>query len=1587
MTTTNNSLSKNFFVKAAFTLWFACIATIGFASDYYWVGGTGNWSDYGTHWATSSGGVIFHTTVPGPADDVYFDANSFPTIGDTLFPDTTIINCHDMDWTGVMNNPTLNSGATLKIYGSLTLASGISFSSNLLFKSPTSGNTITTAGLHLNYVTFDNISGGWILNDSLNAFYLTIGNGTFTSNNQNIYCDYFYAGNQFGSSKATVSLGSSIVTCKSNWQARDTSNLILDAVSANIIVTDSSSLIFSNHGFSGGTYQVYGDVTSHIVHGSYNSYHNVYLFYEGTIDGSNNTFNDVFFLVNGGFGSINSTVHNIFFSGSGSIGGPNNINKAVFSEDATINGSTFDTLIISNPGKTIAFGGITTINNVLTITVGSCNSLSIIKSTQTGVQATLNKPNGIVPFDYAQIQDINAIGGATFTAANSIDGGNVTGITINSPAPKNLYWVGGSGNWNDPAHWATSSGGTGNNCIPAQVDNVFFDANSFISSTDTVSVPGIIIYCHNIDWTGTTKNPVFQNPVIGGGRLKVSGSLTLISAMKWSCAVEFVGNTQGNTITTGGQLIVYVTINNPTGSWMLTDSLEANIITVSKGTFNSNNNFISCVSFYAGDFSQFITGSTVLLGTSTIMCSKWVAHNAPDLTLDADSAIFIISPDTNPLWPIDDGFLGGNNHIYNDITCNHLTGDSNVYHNINFSYSGYCDGTYNSFNDVYCSSDFGFNEPYSQVNNIYFNGDGAIAHFITINKAIFNANATINNGNQFDTLIFNNPGKNIKFNGTNTINNLLSFGSGTCASLTHILSGTAGVQAIVNKSSGTVNLDYALIQDINAAGGGTFIANNSIDGGNVTGITINAPTSQNLYWVGGSGNWNDSAHWATSSGGIGNNCVPTQYDNVFFDANSFSSSADTVSASGVIIYCHNIDWSGAINNPVFQNPVIGGGRLKVSGSFTLKSGMNWSGAVEFVGSTQGNTITTGGQYIRYATFDNPTGGWILNDSIHNDIMSLRNGTFDSNNHSIYCNSFYAGTSSGNSKAKALLGTSVITCKVEWQAQDTSHLILDAALANIIITDSAGFIMNGFKGGSNQVYGDVTCNMIHGNYNAYHNVYLPYEGDIFDNHNTFNDVFFLKDGGFGCNNSTIHNIFFSGNGSIAGPNVISKAVFVEDANIFGSTFDTLIINNPGKTITFGGAITVNNELIIANGLPGFPTSVHSSLSGMQATISLPSDTLCTDYLYLQDINVAGGAVFYAGNYSVDLGNNSGWQWIGCALDTSNVWPGDANYDLAANNLDLLYVGLGYGYTGTTRAGASNVWIAQPSVDWLQQFANGINLKNADCNGDGTIDNNDTTAIGLNYGLTHPFKNSPPPPNPNQTGTPFYLVPSIDTVGLNYNVNIDIYLGTSTLTVNNAYGIAFTLNFTQGIIDTSQVTFDYTNSMLGNPGVDMMTFNKEFVSSGSIDFALTRTDHNNISGFGFLGRCGIVIVDNVGGVTAMQLNLTNITAFDKNEFPLTFNPIGDSIVIDTNLVLSAHQIDLSQFISVYPNPAKDHLKINGGLLNLKTVELFDMMGTKIFSSTPNAHSTEINTQKINQGLYVLRCITDKGIINRRVQVLKY
>ena len=115
----------------------------------------------------------------------------------------------------------------------------------------------------------------------------------------------------------------------------------------------------------------------------------------------------------------------------------------------------------------------------------------------------------------------------------------------------------------------------------------------------------------------------------------------------------------------------------------------------------------------------------------------------------------------------------------------------------------------------------------------------------------------------------------------------------------------------------------------------------------------------NRYWVGGTGNWNDTSHWSASSGGSGGASVPTSNDDVFIDGNSGIN-------GGTIMFDHNgwckdfVCTSG--HTYTIKEDDYGG--LYISGSLELEPGITWSSRLDLF-FDGGGTIKTSGVKLGY----------------------------------------------------------------------------------------------------------------------------------------------------------------------------------------------------------------------------------------------------------------------------------------------------------------------------------------------------------------------------------------------------------------------------------------------------------------------------------------------------------------------------------------------------------------------------------------------------------------------------------------------
>jgi hypothetical protein len=321
--------------------------------DYYWVGGSGSWSDYANHWATSSGGNVFHDQVPTSMDNVYFDANSFPSGGGVVSIDQTIIYCMNMDWTGATGTPVLTgpSDKTLWIYGSVRLIPQMSwtFSGQVNFRAFQGGKTIVTAGHNLGTVSFDGEGGAWTLGDGFICRSFNLIKGSFDTDSKELRVTYRFIASQ--SSVTSLRLRSSVVHIGINI-----------ALSAELTISNSTGHIF--------------DAEQSIIHYYSSSVYNHF-------NATNTKFNTVNF-----YGTHTLSANTCRFS------------RANFFHNSNLYGThQFDTLVFT-PGFSYKLGQNsrqTITSNGVFLASGTCSDpVTIVSSSSIGSQAFIEKKRLVV---------------------------------------------------------------------------------------------------------------------------------------------------------------------------------------------------------------------------------------------------------------------------------------------------------------------------------------------------------------------------------------------------------------------------------------------------------------------------------------------------------------------------------------------------------------------------------------------------------------------------------------------------------------------------------------------------------------------------------------------------------------------------------------------------------------------------------------------------------------------------------------------------------------------------------------------------------------------------------------------------------------------------------------------------------------------------------------------------------------------------------------------------------------------------------------------------------------------------------------
>jgi hypothetical protein len=1156
------------------------------AADYYWVGAGGNWSDL-NHWRLGSSGGSIPSIVPSSGDNVFFDANSGFTAGSKTVTLDANGFCNNMTWGAVANSPTFstaNVAFKVQLSGSLSLSPTTTYNVVMNFKGATAA-TLTSNGTVLGQlgIDVDKTGGSLTVTDSLivpsavttagtNGFILT--SGTFDISGKKMTV---YSFNSENTNVRTLEMTNATLNAVTTSNSGYVVNLINKTINAT-----GSTIVAGAFRTDGG---IYNRVTASTAAGqntiiiSNTTFKSLTFtpFSGGTFSdiGNGNTVDTLVFNGQGYIGS-NNTIGSVRFAGVGTIGGTGNIIRSITTLNTfDVSGNftnTVDSVMLA-ANRTATFRGTFNINKYFYVPGASCDAFTEISGDSTA--GTLNFASGaVVDINNVILTGMKATGPGIPFAVNGVDGGGNAGFTITEPSGTGttLYWVGGSGDWNNKSHWSFTSGGTGGACIPFKNDNVVFDANSGLASA-TVTTSSTS-FCNNITWVAGVGTMTFSESATSSFR--VYGSAVLQPNVTMNAALELNG-TSAATLTTNGSgtggLGIYV-LKTGSGSVTLAD----NWINPAGGTLNLSNGTLS------------LAGRTV---------SVFIFTSSNGLTRNLDISNATIT--TNLRWQ----YLGANKTMTS--TGSHLTAQGTYQVNGPGSSYPWVDLTEIAAERFYTINGTTFGQ-LTFINTSATSGAN-IVNGNTIRRLEFKGAGAVTSGsNNIDSLILAGS-RNYTFAGTNTINKYFKAQATPCAGLTEIRGNTTGTLAF--GSTAVADMANIYLQNMTATGSITPIAFNGADAGGNTGWTINSATGAPRYWVGGFGDWNDPLHWSATSGGAGNACVPTVYDDVYFDAGSgFTAVSKTVTVNNGNAYARNINWTGAANSPIWSKSAswaieIWGDSILLNPTATFNTS-----PVTVKGATA--TFLKGTVLGNFDVSIDKQGGSLTVLNNYNNTQTdfgLVNGTFNASG--LTLNVSGIDNIALNNVSGINISNSNITAGT-WRYSGTiANHTLNAANASI----TAGtFTVNGLQ------YDTVNVSGILNTSAAISAATI--------NKLTFTDPNTASAVGINGTSNTLGIVEYKGAGGIYGTgNVINTLIFF-----------------PGNTYTLtAGTTTTITDAWYGSGTPCRATEILSSSTTANATITKTGAQVNFDYVRLRRITATGSAApFAAQSHSTDLGNNVSWN---------------------------------------------------------------------------------------------------------------------------------------------------------------------------------------------------------------------------------------------------------------------------------------------------------------------------------------------------------
>lgn len=362
------------------------------------------------------------------------------------------------------------------------------------------------------------------------------------------------------------------------------------------------------------------------------------------------------------------------------------------------------------------------------------------------------------------------------------------------------------------------------------------------------------------------------------------------------------------------------------------------------------------------------------------------------------------------------------------------------------------------------------------------------------------------------------------------------------------------------------------------------------------------------------------------------------------------------------------------------------------------------------------------------------------------------------------------------------------------------------------------------------------------------------------------------------------------------------------------------------------------------------------------------SICRDI----DINVYAIDTTYGGCYCVD----------------DCVWAGDINYDGRVNMKDLLPLAHHLGETGAARTGATTRWDAQSSSGWGESIeGTTIDLKHADTDGTGTLDESDTLAISENYYREHNMV--PELVGPSRKYA-FYLEPRFDTAYAGELAVVDVFFGSESHPIEDMEGVAYTINF------APHVEYDSSTLRVTNSPASFLTFNAPYLDMykqpryRQVDVGISKTNGRISNGFGLVSTIEFIVEDDLSGferkdgIVPYKINLRDAVGMSGSGSAYALPDTEVTLYLD----LGRREVPFTaDRVTIWPNPSRGVVNVHlNGQEKLLSAELWTIDGRFVQSwrgLSPD-HDRLVMNEDLS-GMHILKIETTAGAVAKKLHIL--